>query len=239
MDAAEVREALRDGKSLAELARDGGKSVEGLKEALRDAIREDGDQAVDDGLLTKEQADRVAEKLSAAVDELVENGRPGLKFGFGGPALEYGPVGPAKPGLRPGGPPGADLIGTAVEYLGMDAAEVREAIRDRKSLADLARDKGKSREGLENALRDAIRKDAQQAVEDGMLTREQANRLVEKFGNAVDTLVEGSLRNGFVFKFEGGGFGLHLHIAPESVVPAPRGPGDSSFRPRIIPPQPI
>jgi lambda repressor-like predicted transcriptional regulator len=227
MDAAEVREALRDGKSLAELARDRGKSVEGLKSELQDAIRKDADQAVEDGLLTKDQADRVAEKLSAAVDELVETGRP--------------PVGPAKPGVLPGGPPGADLIGTAIEYLGMDAAEVREALRDSKSLADLARDKGKSPEGLKNALRDAIRKDAHRAIEDGMLTREQADRLVEKFGNAVDKFVEGSLRSGFDFEFEGRGrgFGLHLHIAPDSVVPAPRGPGDSSFRPRIIPPQPI
>jgi lambda repressor-like predicted transcriptional regulator len=239
MNTAEVREALRDGKSLAELAKDRGKSVEGLKSALRDAIREDADQAVEDGLLTREQAARFAEKLSAGVDELVETGRHGLKFGFGGPALEYGPVGPAKPGPLPAGRPGADLIGTAVEYLGMDAAEVREALRDGTSLADLARDKGKSVEGLKNALRNGIRKDADQAVEDGLLTREQANRLVEKFGNAVDKFVEGGLRSGFDFEFEGGGFGLHLHIAPESGMPAPRGPGDSSFGPAIIPPQPI
>jgi lambda repressor-like predicted transcriptional regulator len=240
MDVAEVREAVGDGKSLAELARDRGKSVEGLKNVLQDAIREDADQAVEDGLVTEEQADRVAEKLSAAVDELVETSRPGLKFGFGGPALEYGPVGPARPGFLPGGPPGADLIRTAVEYLGMDAAEVREALRDGKSLADLAEEKGKSLGGLKKALRDAIRKDADQTVEDGMLTREQADRLVEKFGNAVDKFVEGGLRSGFDFEFEGrGGFGLHLHIAPERGVPAPRGPGDSSFRPTIIPPQPI
>ena len=239
MEAADVREALRDGKSLADLARDKGKSVEGLKNALLDAVREDADQAVEDGLLTKEQADRLAEKLSAAVDEIVETGPPLLKFGFGGPALEYGPVGPAKPGILPGGPPGADLIGTAVEYLGMDAAEVREALRDGTSLADLAREKGKSLEGLKNALRDAIRKDADRAVEDGVLTSEQADRLVDKFGNAVDKFVEGGLRSGFDFEFEGGGFGLHLHIAPESVVPAPRGPGDSSYAPTVIPPQPI
>jgi hypothetical protein len=74
-----------------------------------------------------------------------------------------------------------------------------------------------------------------------MLTRKQADRLVEKFGNAVDKFVEGSLRSGFDFDFEGRGrgFGLHLRIAPESAVPTPRGPGDSSFRPTIIPPQPI
>jgi lambda repressor-like predicted transcriptional regulator len=242
MDAADVRGAMRDGKSLAELAKDNGKSVEGLKNALRDAIREDADKAVEDGLLTKDQADHLVEKLSAAVDELVEAEHPpALTFGPGGPGVEYGPVRPAKPGLFPGGPPGADPIATALDYLGLDGADLREAVRDGKSLADLAKDKGRSVDGLKEALRDAIRKDADKAIEDGVLTKEQADRLVEKFGNAVDKFVERRLKDGFDFKFEGGGrgFGLRLHIAPEGGTPAPRGPGDSSFGPTIVPPQPI
>jgi ribosomal protein S20 len=180
--------------------------------------------------------------IRAAVDKLVEAERPpGLTFGPGGPGVEYGPVGPAKPGLLPGGPPGADPIATALDYLGLDAADLREAVRDGKSLADLAKDKGRSVDGLKEALRDAIRQDADKAVERGVLTKEQAARLVEKVGNTVDKFVEGSLKDGFDFAFGGGGrgFGLRLRIAPEGGTPAPRGPGDSSLGPTIFPPQPI
>jgi lambda repressor-like predicted transcriptional regulator len=69
---------------------------------------------------------------------------------------------------------------TAADYLGLDTADVREALRDGESLADLAKDKGKSVDGLKKALRDPIRKDGDKAVEDGVLTKEQADRLVEE-----------------------------------------------------------
>jgi lambda repressor-like predicted transcriptional regulator len=237
MAEADVRKALRDGKSLADLAKDKGKSVDGLKQALRAAIRKDADQAVDDGVLTRQQADRLVEKFSDAVNELVEqSGRRGLEFGFRGPGFGLGPLGPVEKGILPDVFPGADLMETAADYLGMTEADVRAALRDGKSLADLAKDKGKSVDGLKNALRNAIRQDADQAVEDGALTKTQADRLVEKFGNAVDKFVEGSLRDGFDFDFRSGdGFGLHLRIAPEGRMPLPERQGDPSLSPTILP----
>jgi lambda repressor-like predicted transcriptional regulator len=215
MDRADIGEALRDGKSLAELARDRGKSVDGLKEELRAAIREDADQAVEDGVLTKQQADRLVKKLSGAVDGLVEKGGdPGLEFGF--PPPEFGPAPPAPPraGVFPAFPV-IDLMETAADYLDMEAADVRRALREGKSLAELARDEGKSVDGLKEALRDAIRKDADQAVEDGVLTERQADRIVEKL--AIDKLVEDSLMGGFDFDFEGGGgkYEFHFRVEPE------------------------
>jgi polyhydroxyalkanoate synthesis regulator phasin len=207
MESADVRKALRDGKSLADLAKDKGKSVDGLEQALRDAIRDDADKAVDDGVLTKEQADRIAEKLSATVDELVEHDG-GPIFRFRGPKLGLGALGPPGRGFFPGAFPGFDFLQSAADYLGMDAAGVREALGDRKSLADLAKDKGKSVDGLEQALRDAIRKDADEAVEDGKLTKEQADRIADKLGSSVDDLVEG------------GTFQFKLRIRPKG-MPTP------------------
>jgi lambda repressor-like predicted transcriptional regulator len=241
MTEAAVREALRDGKSLADLAKDKGKAVDGLKRALRDEIRKAADRAVDDGVLTKRQADRLVEKFSNAVDELVEqSGDLGLEFGFPGKRFGPGPLGPLERGIFPGAFPGADLLETAADYLGMTEAAVREALRDGKSLADLAEDKGKSVDGLKRALRNAIREDADQAVEDGVLTEAQADRLVEKFGNGVDKLVEGSLEDGFDFDFrsDGGNFEFHFRIAPENRKPLPEGQGSPSFAP-VIPSRPI
>jgi hypothetical protein len=73
-----------------------------------------------------------------------------------------------------------------------------------------------------------------------VLTKQQADRLVEKFGNAVDKFVEGSLRDGFDFDFRSGdGFGLHLRIAPEGRMPLPERQGDPSLEPTILPSRPI
>lgn len=179
MDAVDVRKALRYGKSLADLAKDKGKSVDGLRQALRDELRKDADEAVDDGTLRRKQADRIVEKLSTHVDELVEQ--------TGGP--HPGPVGP------PGPLPGIGLMETAADYLDIDLAALRGAVHDGKSLADLAQDKGKSVEGLKDALRDELREDA--------------GRMVEK-------LVEGDLREGLDLHHRGGGgeFGFHLGVRP-------------------------
>jgi lambda repressor-like predicted transcriptional regulator len=224
MDAADVRAALRDGKSFAELAKEKGKSVDELEQALRDAIREDADRAVADGVLTQEQADRFVEKLSGAVDELVDSSGPRLdELGLAGPKFGVGPIGPLGKRIVPAPFPGGDLVDTAADYLGIDVADVRDALRDGKSLADLAKDQGKSVDGLKRALRDDIREDADKAVDDGALTQEQADRLVDKLGNAIDKLVEGSVEGGFDFGFRGGdgGFEFHFGIAPEGRVPAP------------------
>jgi lambda repressor-like predicted transcriptional regulator len=241
MDEANVRAALRDGKSLADLAKDKGKSVDGLEQALRDAIREDADKAVEDGALTKEQADRLVEKFSDAVDELVERaGRPGLGRDFRGPGLGVGPVGPLEKGFIPGAVPARDLMQTAADYLGIDAADVRAALSGGKSLADLATDKGKSVDGLKQALRDAIREDADKAVEDGVMTKEQADRFVEAFGSAVGELVEGDLTRGFDFGFQSGdgNFKFDFRIAPDTAVPRPEDEGSSSFDLPRVPSQP-
>ena len=207
MDAGDVHEALHEGKSLADLAKEKGKSVDGLEQALRDAIREDADRAVDDGALTQEQADRLVERLSGSVHELVENAREGIELGLRGRGLGSVPLPPLDP-IVPGAVPGHDLMQTAADYLGMDAADVDRALHAGESLADLAKDKGKSVAGLEQALREAVRKDAERAVDDGTLTRDQADRFVDKLGDAVDELVAG-------------GFGFRFRMAPARRVPPP------------------
>jgi polyhydroxyalkanoate synthesis regulator phasin len=214
VDLADLRKELSDGKSLADVAKDKGKSVDGLEQTLRDAIRADADKAVEDGKLTKEQADRIVEKLSATVDELVEHG--------GGPILRFhergrlmGPIGPPPGKGFPGFFGGFDFMEKAADYLGMDPSDLRKELSDGKSLADVAEDKGESVDGLEQSLRDAIRADADKAVDDGKLTKEQADRLVKGLSAGVDDLVEG------------GRFEFHFRTGPGRLPP----PGDASFAP--------
>ena len=87
---AELLEQLAEGKSLAEIAEAAGKSVEGLEDAVLDVARAALDEAVASGLLTREQADSIYERLEGAIDDLVNGDLPvphrlGLVPGFGGP----------------------------------------------------------------------------------------------------------------------------------------------------------
>jgi hypothetical protein len=88
---AELHERLRDGQTLAEIAKAEGKSVDGLEQALLAAAKERLDQAVEDGRITSAQRDEMLDQLESKVDALV-NGEPFLErhgrgFGqrFGGP----------------------------------------------------------------------------------------------------------------------------------------------------------
>lgn len=92
---AELRERLMDGKSLADVAEERDKSVDGLKDAMEKAIRADVEKAVEDERLTRERADRILEDVRDRLDEKVERtgpphrGRPDGRGGPGGPG--FGP----------------------------------------------------------------------------------------------------------------------------------------------------
>jgi hypothetical protein len=202
---------------LGDVAKRLGISQNRLEDAIQEATIARIDEAVAAGDITKAEGD--------ALKERVRSGDvPPILPGLDGPAIEHGPV-----GLHGVGPVGPDLLGTAADYLGMEGADVREALRDGKSLAELARDTSKSVGGLEQALRRAIREDADHAVEDGALTGKQADRLVEKLGSAVDKLVEG--RFGFDVPDAGATYKFRFHAAPDDRMPLPGGPSGSSSMP--------
>jgi hypothetical protein len=85
-----------------------------------------------------------------------------------------------------------------------------------------------------------MREEANRAVEDGVLTKREADRLAKQFGASVDKLVEGSRSYGFEFDFggDGGRLEFRFRIGPEPSLPLPRGPEKPSFEVTPIPPQP-
>ena len=68
---AQLHEQLRDGKSLADIAKANNKSVDGLKAAIKDAATKRLDQAVKDGKLTQTQRDEMAAELDERIDDIV------------------------------------------------------------------------------------------------------------------------------------------------------------------------
>jgi hypothetical protein len=114
---------------------------------------------VSDKTISQAQADKVAETLSSA-----NLGRHGGYGGFGG---HHG---------RGGGGFGLDVAATTLK---MTEAELRTALAEGKTLAQVAKDQGVS----VNALIDALVKDKAariaQAVEDGRLTQVQADAMTK------------------------------------------------------------
>jgi hypothetical protein len=88
----ELRELMSDGQTLAEIAEESDKSVDGLIDAVVAAQKASLDEAVDEGRITDEMRDRVLDGLKDRVDDFVRDGMgsmkpPGGRFdGFpGGP----------------------------------------------------------------------------------------------------------------------------------------------------------
>jgi hypothetical protein len=67
---------LQDGHTLAEIARDRGKGVDGLVDAMVQPIAERLDEAVEDGRISRAQRDRLVDRVRRSVRRLVE-GDPG------------------------------------------------------------------------------------------------------------------------------------------------------------------
>ena len=99
---AELHTQLESGKTLAQITKDQGKTVDGLKKALAADTKAKLDAAVKDGRLTQAQADDLLKRMTDHLDDLVN--------GTGGPSLH--PDGFGHHGF--GGPPAGMQPGSAV-----------------------------------------------------------------------------------------------------------------------------
>lgn len=190
---------------LGDVAKRLGISKQKLQDAITEATIARIDAAVARGDLTKEEGDRLKERVRSGDTAGI---LPRLD-GFGRGPWFFGP------GLFGHGPLGGrtDLLGTAADYLGLTRAELREATAGGKSLAQVAKDKGKSVDGLKKALRDAVGKNLDQAVKNGDLTKEQAARLKEAWSSQIDRFVDGTgLGRGFGFQFRFGDRGFEFRF---------------------------
>ena len=176
-----------------------------LSDALKKAYENRVDAAVAAGQLTKAQGDAIKAQLEAGNVPLV---LPGLGFRNGGP----GPMG------GPGAMHDMRGLDAAASYLGLSQSELLTKLQSGKSLADIAKDQGKSVDGLVNALVDDAKTHLDQAVKDGNLTQAQADQILSQLKQHITDFVNGTAPKGFGPSFRGG-----------SGFPGPGGP-PSFFR---------
>lgn len=92
----QLRAELESGKSLADIAKAEGKSVAGLKAALKASVETKLDAAVKNGKLTKAQADELLARMSEHLDAMIA-GTPGAGRHHGGPKWGGPPPGAPAP----------------------------------------------------------------------------------------------------------------------------------------------
>jgi polyhydroxyalkanoate synthesis regulator phasin len=151
-----------------------------LSGALKQAMKNRIDAAVDAGQLTEAQAKELKERIDSEDFPLVGRGPHGGP-GFHGQGLGHFGHG--------------DVLAAAASYLGLTAAELREQL-DGKTLAEVAKAEGKSVSGLVDAMVAAAEKDIDQAVADGELTGAQATELKSGLDERMTDLVNGELERG-------------------------------------------
>jgi hypothetical protein len=171
----DLRTKLRDGQSLADVAKAQSKDVDGLKTAILGAAKADLDKAVADNKLTQSQADDIYNGLKSHIDDIVNADVKMRHFGGpGGPAFGFGF--------------GADSA-AAAKYLGLDASALRDKLRAGQSLADVAKAQNKDVQGLEDAIVASQKARLDQAVSDKKLTQSQADDVLAKLKAHVADLV--------------------------------------------------
>lgn len=167
------------GTFLEKLADKLGVTEDELKTAIDEARTETIDEAVAEGRLTEEQAERLREG----------------RFPFRGPPLHVHRH--------------LHLMEAAAEVLGMPQDELMEQLRDGNSLAEVAEAKDMSVEDFKAALLDEIQARLGELVAEGDLTQEQADDIFQCIERNIDSMVNAAgCRDGFGGPRWGpGGFG--------------------------------
>jgi hypothetical protein len=158
---------LKGGKTLAQEATAKGKTASGLVDAIVAAEKKVLDADNSAGWITDAQETNLLANVKDAVTDLVDNG-PGV----------------------PGAAPHAGLLQTAADYLGMSVVDLQSDLRSGKSLADEAKAKGKSVDGLVQALLAPLKSELDKRVSAGDITAAQETAILNHATTALTNLVD-------------------------------------------------
>ncbi len=177
-----------------------------LRSALLAALGDRIDAAVASGRLTAAQGARLKQRLQAT------QGLPLLDRGLHGPRGELGPLGPLMGGHFRAGPLGGALD-AAASYLGLSDAQLGNQLAAGRSLAQIAGQRGKSVNGLEQAILAAVRSRLDTAVANHRITGAQEQQILKSLSARIAALVQRP------------GLRLRMRIGPNGHRPGVFAPG--------------
>lgn len=192
-----------------------GVSSQRLRSALNGALIDRLNAAVKDGRLTQAQAKAIEQRLEhgVAVPFLLGPGMGKARSGFRAPPKLLG-------GPRPLGPAGP--LAAAATYLGLSDTALLTDLRSGRSLAQIAKSRGKSTAGLERAMAASIKAKLDRAVAAGYITKSQEQQILSRLSSKMNALIEHS-GNRLGFKFGGpAGPRMRAFPRPPSSYPGPQ-----------------
>ena len=200
----DLQSALDDGQTLAEVAEAQGMSADDFQAALADNITADLQAKLDAGEITQEEYDHIAGELDDHLDVII-NAEGG--FGF-----------PGRHGYRHH----LDVLDVAAEVLGLDEVDVRDALIDGQTLAEVAEAQGMSVDDFKAALVENITADLQSELDESDITQDEFDNITEDLDEKVDDIInaEGGMSFGGPHRGFGGGAGF-----PAPLEPVPFGDG--------------
>jgi hypothetical protein len=180
---------------LARLADKLGITQEELEEAIDETKLEMVDEAVAEDKLTEEQADRIRDRIESG-EGLPPFRGPRFHFESGEGLLPFGgPWSHFEFGFGKGFAVGRSVvhIGAVLDevagLLGISVDELRDAMADGQSLAEIAEAHDVSAEELKAFLLSQVEERLAAAVENGGLSREQADEALEGASDQIDALI--------------------------------------------------
>jgi hypothetical protein len=164
-----------------------GISVEEYDAAVDEAQEQVVDEALDEGWLTEDQAEKMRERMEQ---------------GFGPRGMDKGFMVPHRGFMGRGG---ESLMDVAAEELCISVEDLHAELRDGKTIAELAQDNGVDPQGIVDAYLAQLEETLKQSVEDGKQTQSQADWMLEQAAERVPDQLEETWGGRFPGGMRGGG----------------------------------
>ncbi len=144
-----------------------GVSKDKLTGAMTQARKDTLAQAVKDGKITQAQAD----KVNSAMQQRQDNGFVGLGHMDKGKLAQLRET-------------GQQVFQAVADKLGMTTDQLKSDLKSGQTLADIAKSKNVSDQDLKTAVVNTVKPKLDQAVKDGKITQDQANKVLDRIQKA-------------------------------------------------------
>jgi hypothetical protein len=148
-----------------------------LDGALKTTAKQQIDQAVATGRMTRDQADKIKQRIDSGPSPL------GLGIGFG--RFARGGAGPDRAAM---GACGSSVQQAVTSTLGVSPSDLQQARRSGESVSQIAQDHGKSLQDLQTAVTTAMKGCLDTQVQAGTLTADQEQKILQRVQNGSDFL---------------------------------------------------
>lgn len=181
LDVADIRTQLRDGKTLSEIVTENGGDPQAVIDAAKAQLTQEIDQALSDGKITAERAENAKNNLDSALDLVMNSMTPQRQQ-------------PIRDRVQ--NRIERSLVGTIADLAGIEAQDIVQEWRDGASLAEIAEAHGLTVDAVLTEAEARVTEDVNQAVADGNLTQEQADRLLDTLHDRLERRLNAQRRSG-------------------------------------------